>query len=135
MPWVSQEMCKNEIWLFLFFLSTNSQVAFESIEVHIGFWQAKFANGGSILGSSQFTLMHQLPLKTMLSLKVVKIDSKISNSLHQSKSLTHSVAFSLTLTLKKTIQVVVSPPRGPYTKLSNYLYVEVNSRMFGMWSQ
>jgi len=47
-----------------------------------GFGQAKFAYGGSILGSSQFTLLPQLPLKTMLSLKVVKIDWKISNSLH-----------------------------------------------------
>jgi len=46
-----------------------------------GFGQAKFAYGGSILGSSQFTLLPQLPLKTMLSVKVVKIDSKISNSL------------------------------------------------------
>jgi len=34
-----------------------------------GFGQAKFANGGSILGLSQFTLQPQLPLKTMLSLK------------------------------------------------------------------
>jgi len=51
------------------------------MEVHIGFGQAKFANGGSILGSSQFTLMPQLPLKTMLILKVVKIDSKINNSI------------------------------------------------------
>ncbi len=43
--------------------------------------QAKFAYGGLILGSSQFTLLRQLPLKTILSLKVVKIDSKISNLL------------------------------------------------------
>jgi len=42
-----------------------------------GFGQAKFDYGGSILGSSQFTLLPQLPLKTMLGLKVVKIDSKI----------------------------------------------------------
>jgi len=45
--------------------------------------QAKFAYGCSILGSSQFTLLPQLPLKTMLlSLKVVKIDSKILSFLH-----------------------------------------------------
>jgi len=31
-----------------------------------GFGQAKFAYGGSILGSSQFTLLLQLPLKMML---------------------------------------------------------------------
>jgi len=47
-----------------------------------GFGHAKFAYGGSILGSSQFTLLPQLPPKTMLDLKVVKIDLKIINSLH-----------------------------------------------------
>jgi len=36
------------------------------------FGQAKFADGGSILGSIQFTLLPQLPLKMMLNLKVVK---------------------------------------------------------------
>jgi len=46
-----------------------------------GFWQAKFAFSGLILGSSQFTILPQMPLKMMLSLKVVKIDLKISNSL------------------------------------------------------
>jgi hypothetical protein len=45
-----------------------------------GFAQAKFGYGGSILGSSQLTLLPQLPLKTMLSLKVVKIDSKKATS-------------------------------------------------------
>jgi len=34
------------------------------------FGQAKFAYGGSILSSKQFTLLPQLPLKTMLDLKV-----------------------------------------------------------------
>jgi len=34
-----------------------------------GFGKAKFANGGSILGSSQFTLLSQLPLKTMHDIK------------------------------------------------------------------
>jgi len=47
-------------------------------KVFHGFGQAKFAHGGSILSSSQFTLLSQLPLNTMFSLKVVKIDSKIS---------------------------------------------------------
>jgi len=46
-----------------------------------GFGQAKFAYCGSSLGSSQFTLP-QLPTKTILNLKVVKIDSKIVISLH-----------------------------------------------------
>jgi len=41
-----------------------------------GFGQAKFAYGGSILGSSQFTLLPQLTLKMMLNLKVVKFDTK-----------------------------------------------------------
>jgi len=45
------------------------------------FGQAKFPNGGSVLGSSQLSLLPQLPLKTMLGLKVVKIDSKIINLL------------------------------------------------------
>ncbi len=43
-----------------------------------GFGQAKFAYGGLILGPS---LLPQLPLKTMLSLKVIKSDTKISNKL------------------------------------------------------
>jgi len=46
-----------------------------------GFGQAKFADGGLILGSSQFTLLPLLPLKTSLDIKVVKIDSKIIISL------------------------------------------------------
>jgi len=46
------------------------------------FGQAKFPDGGSVLGSNQFSILPpQLPLKMMLRLKVVKIDSKISNSL------------------------------------------------------
>jgi hypothetical protein len=49
--------------------------------VYHGFGQAKFACGGSILGSSQFTLLPQLPQKMMLGLKVVKIKLKISNSI------------------------------------------------------
>jgi len=43
--------------------------------------QAKLAYGGSVLGSSQFTLLPQLPLKTTLDLKVVKTDSKVIISL------------------------------------------------------
>ena len=46
-----------------------------------GFGQAKFPNGGSVLGSSQFKILHQLPLKMMLGSKVVKMNSKISNTL------------------------------------------------------
>jgi hypothetical protein len=45
------------------------------------FRQAKSANGGSILSSSQFLLLPQLPQKIKLALKVVKVDSKIIISL------------------------------------------------------
>jgi len=44
------------------------------------FGQAKFPDSGSILGLSQFSILAQLPLNTMLGLKVVEIHSKISNS-------------------------------------------------------
>jgi len=46
-----------------------------------GFGQPKFAYGGLIFGWNQFALLPQLPLKTTLDLKVVKIDSKIIISL------------------------------------------------------
>jgi hypothetical protein len=45
------------------------------------FGQAKFHDGGLVLGSSQFSVLPQLPPKMMLGLKEVKIDSKIGNSL------------------------------------------------------
>jgi hypothetical protein len=45
------------------------------------FKQAKFAYGGSILSSSQFLLLPQLPQKMELASKVVKVDSKIIVSL------------------------------------------------------
>ncbi len=41
-----------------------------------GFGQAKFAYVGSVLVLIQLTLLPQLPLKTKLDLKVVKINSK-----------------------------------------------------------
>ncbi len=40
------------------------------------FGQAKYPNGGSVLGSSQFSVLPLLPPKTMLGLKEVKIDLK-----------------------------------------------------------
>jgi hypothetical protein len=55
------------------------------------FGQTKFIDVGSVLGSSQFSILPQLPLKMMLGLKVVKINSKISNWLCSSKSVTLSV--------------------------------------------
>jgi hypothetical protein len=45
------------------------------------FEQAKFPDGGSVLGSSQFSVLPQLPPKMMLSLKEVKIESKTSKLL------------------------------------------------------
>jgi hypothetical protein len=46
-----------------------------------GFSKAEFANGGSILSSSQFSILPQLAQKMKLASKVVKIDSKIIISL------------------------------------------------------
>ncbi len=45
------------------------------------FGQAKFPDSGSVLGLSQFSILPRLPVKMILGLKVVKIDSKISNLL------------------------------------------------------
>jgi len=45
------------------------------------FWQAKFPDGGLVLGSSRFSELPQPAPKMMLFLNKVKIDSKISNSL------------------------------------------------------
>jgi len=40
------------------------------------FGQAKFPNGGLVLGSSQFSILLQLPQKIILDSKVVKVDPK-----------------------------------------------------------
>jgi len=53
------------------------------------FGQAKFPDGGSALGSSQFSILPQLHQKTMLASKGVKIDSKTNNSNCSSKPVTH----------------------------------------------
>jgi hypothetical protein len=52
-----------------------------SYSVFQEFSKAKSANGGSILSSSQFLILPQLPQKIKLASKVVKIDSKIIISL------------------------------------------------------
>jgi len=52
----------------------------EILQIHI-FGQAKFANGGSILDSSQYSILPQLLAKILLNSKVVKIDPKIINHL------------------------------------------------------
>ncbi len=46
-----------------------------------GFEQAKFPDGGSVLGLSKFLILPQLPPKIRLNSKVVKIDPKIIISL------------------------------------------------------
>jgi hypothetical protein len=47
----------------------------------LGDTKAKSANGGLILSSSHFLILPQLPQKIKLASKVVKVDSKIINSL------------------------------------------------------
>jgi hypothetical protein len=56
-----------------------------------GFGQAKFPDGGSVLGSSQVILLSKLPLNSTLDLKVVKIASKLIILLTLYKSVTHYV--------------------------------------------
>jgi hypothetical protein len=53
----------------------------KTYSVFQGFSKAKFANGNSILSSSQFSILPQLAQKMKLASKVVKIDSKIIISL------------------------------------------------------
>jgi len=90
-------------WLFFCF-QTAAKIFLNSIFLKIncfrvfhGFGKAiKFANGGSILGSSQFALLPQLPLKQCLIFKkVVQIDSNIITLLQKSKSEIHSVSRKL----------------------------------------
>jgi hypothetical protein len=64
---------------------------FTSCRAFLRLGQAEFADGGLIKGLSQFTQLTLLPLKMMLNLKKVKIDSKIIILLCYSKSMTHSV--------------------------------------------
>jgi len=53
---------------------------YQSYRAFLRFGHAKFDYDASIFGSSQFTLLPQLPLKTLLGLKVVKIVSKSYNA-------------------------------------------------------
>jgi len=53
-------------------------ISYGSYRAFHRFGQAKFPNGALVLGLSQFSI---LPLKMILGLKVVKIDSKIGNLL------------------------------------------------------
>jgi len=54
----------------------------KNYKVFHGFGHAKFTYGGSFLGSSQFTLLPQMPLKTMLGLTGVKNLPKNNQLLH-----------------------------------------------------
>jgi len=80
-------VCLNDMELTKMKLSaeqTNESLSFTNLHTYRAFHrfgQAKFPEGGSVLSSSQFSILPQLPLKTMLGLKVVKIDSKVSNLL------------------------------------------------------
>jgi hypothetical protein len=58
-----------------YFLLPSKMV--KNYSVFQGFRQAKSANGGSILSSSQFLIRSQLPQKMKLASKVVKVDTKI----------------------------------------------------------
>jgi hypothetical protein len=63
------------------FLQTFFVISVQFYSVFQGFSKAKSANGGSILSSSQFLILPQLPQKIKLSSKEVKVDSKIIISL------------------------------------------------------
>jgi hypothetical protein len=63
------------------FVSKIHVLKIDEIDLFRGFGQAKFADGGLILGLSQFTQLPQLK-KMMLDFKKVKIDSNIYNLLH-----------------------------------------------------
>ncbi len=56
-------------------------IFYQSYSVFHRFRHAKFANGGSILSSSQFSILPKLPQKMKFATKVVKIDPKIIISL------------------------------------------------------
>jgi hypothetical protein len=59
-----------------------------------GFSKAKFSFGGSILSSSQFLILPQLPQKMKLTSKVVKIEQKKLSRYLRSKSLKLPVKWS-----------------------------------------
>jgi hypothetical protein len=60
---------------------TTAIILCSSYSVFKGFRQDKSAYGGSILSSSKFLILPQLPQKMKLTSKVVKVDSKIIISL------------------------------------------------------
>jgi len=72
-----------EIHCFIFFESLKENLFWKKqILIFLyGFGQAKFPNGGSVLGLIQISILPQQPPKIMLYSKVVKIDSNIIISL------------------------------------------------------
>jgi len=58
---------------------STEQIKEFSYRVFNRFGQAKFPDGVSVLGSSQFSILPQLPRKTMLGLKVFKNQNRLKN--------------------------------------------------------
>ena len=57
-------------------ISSKNIVGDVTVDCYIAlyrFGQAKFPNGGSVLGSSQFSILPQLPQKAMIGLKGSKL--------------------------------------------------------------
>jgi hypothetical protein len=82
-----------------------------------GFSKAKSANGGSILSSSQFLILPQLPQKIKLASKVVKVDSKIVISLPkiyipETHCRTVKMVFLGRLARNKSKQIWFCPAKG-----------------------
>jgi len=82
---------QKKLFLQLCFYGFRSPSITSMYRVFHRFGQVKFPNGGLILGSSQFSVLSQLPPKTMLGLKEAKIDSKISNSKQSNLNLWHTL--------------------------------------------
>jgi hypothetical protein len=51
-------------------------ISYGNYRAFLGFGQDKFPNSGSVLGSSQFSILPQLPPKILLDSKVVRIKIK-----------------------------------------------------------
>jgi len=68
-------------WTNLRYCSHFNNLNIYSDRTFHGFEQAKFPDGGSVLGSRQFSILPQQPPKLLLKSKVVKIDPKIIISL------------------------------------------------------
>ncbi len=77
----SSQMHCNAIIVYINCLWQHHITKVMNYSVFQGFSLAKFAYGGSILSSSQFLILPQLPQKMKLTSKVVKIDPKIIFSL------------------------------------------------------